>query len=63
MDALDVKLAGRALRILLSLGFYSRAARALDDCSGDDNSIRNGASSFASASMSDLTNALQHSGT
>ena len=64
VDALAAKASKRTrLRILLSLGFYSRAARALDDCSGDDNSIRNGASSFASASMSDLTNALQHSGT
>jgi len=64
VDALAAKASsGRALRILLSLGFYSRAARALDDGSGDDTSVRNGASSFASASMSDLTNALQHSGT
>ena len=54
---------GHALRILLSLGFYSRAARALDYGSGDNANVHDDASSFASASMSDLTNALQHSGT
>lgn len=64
VDALAAKASsGRALRILLSLGFFSRAARALDDGNDENATVRNDASSFTSASMSDLTNALQRSGT